>query len=172
MTMMMLMRMRLVLSMMKIGNMLMAMLMMLRIGKTVTTTMMWPQAVKGSASRCLRARLSQVLHSAKTFTYIQLTREWESWCRAVENLLALYSTRSTLCCAIASHIGMHLHKKNNCTKCSQCSTVHLHLCSDQPFFRCIAFPLFYQVHVSKVFFRNLVLMTKSVISGILSVLVR
>ena len=61
--MMMSMSMSMVLSMMKNGNMLMAMLMMLRIGKTVTTTTMWPQAVKVSASRCLRAQLlNQVLH--------------------------------------------------------------------------------------------------------------
>lgn len=73
--MMMSMSMSMVLSMMKNGNMLMAMLMMFRIGKTVTTTTMWPQAVKGSASRCLRAQLSQVLHCSETFTYIQLTRE-------------------------------------------------------------------------------------------------
>ena len=43
--------------------MLMATMMMLPIGKTVTTTrMMWPQAVKVSASRCLRAQLNQALH--------------------------------------------------------------------------------------------------------------
>ena len=57
-------RMGLVLSMMvmKNGNMLMAMMMMLPIGKTVTTTrMMWPQAVKVSASPCLRAQPNQVL---------------------------------------------------------------------------------------------------------------
>ena len=58
-------RMGLVLSMMvmKNGNMSMAMMMMLPIGKTVTTTrMMWPQAVKVSASPCLRAQLNQALH--------------------------------------------------------------------------------------------------------------
>ena len=58
-------RMGLVLSMtvMKNGNMLIAMTMMLPIGKTVTTTrMMWPQAVKVSASRCLRAQLNQAFH--------------------------------------------------------------------------------------------------------------
>ena len=67
-------RMGLVLSMMvmKNGNMLMAMMMMLPIGKTVTTTaMMWPQAVKVSASPCLRAQLNQpsfALHCAETNT--------------------------------------------------------------------------------------------------------
>ena len=71
MTMMMSMSMSMVLSMMKNVDMLMAMLMMLRIGKTVITTTMWPQAVKGSASRCLCAQLSQVLHCSE----LQLTRE-------------------------------------------------------------------------------------------------
>ena len=53
---------------MKNGNMLMATMMMLPIGKTVTTTrMMWPQAVKVSASSC-SAQPSFALQCAETNT--------------------------------------------------------------------------------------------------------